>query len=195
MNFFIVYRHIDYAILNYSNITNLAFGSFGYQLKRNKNQVNSTGTNRKQLSMSPINFCFTRYANVTLDPSFDEYFIDLNVEEKCFQIDNLYPPGSDEWTKFSFYQYLKKNYPEQIDIQSLIHLTFKFPLNVMLLNTLSTYNLPECFNLNLDLNFNNKPHSGEIVISMAMNKFPNRCFGIKFYLKLKLILLFNLFKN
>lgn len=188
-----MYKHIDYAIQNYSNITNLAFGSFGYQLKHSKNLANRTRAYKKQLLMSPINFCFVRYANVTLDPSFDEYFIDLNVEEKCFEIDNLYPPGSDQWAQFSFYQYLRKNYPEQTDIQSLIHLTFKFPLNVMLLNTLSTYNLPQCFNLNLVLNFNNKPHSGEIAISMTLNKFPTRCFGMLFYLKL--ILLLFLFVN
>nr|XP_027195210.1 mucolipin-3-like [Dermatophagoides pteronyssinus] len=176
-----VYRHIDYAIKNYANMSNLALGSFGYRIDHHSNNNNShnhhhhhnNNTNR----MSTITACFERYMNVTLNPTTSEYFIDTRIDQQFITIKNLYPSGSNEWKNFSFEQYLQIHHPEQLQFESLIHLSIRFPLRVILLNTLTTSNIPRCYDLNLAINFNNRPHSGEIAITMSLNKLLINCNG------------------
>ncbi|KAI7690756.1 hypothetical protein SSS_00851 [Sarcoptes scabiei] len=169
-----IYSHIDNAVINYANITKLSAASFGYQVKK-ENPFQSSSS--EPLRMSIITSCYERYTNVTLNPSFGSYYIDANIIKNCFSIDNIYPPGSDLWRTFSFYQYLQKNHPEQIDLSSLILLSIKFPLRVIVLNTLSMMNLPQCFDLDAEIHFNNKPHTGSIIVNMILKKNPIECKG------------------
>nr|XP_046919295.1 mucolipin-3-like [Dermatophagoides farinae] len=174
-----IFSHIDYAIKNYENITNLALGSFGYRLDHvhSNNSHNNPDQPHQNNQLSPITICFERYANVTLSPTTSEYYIDQRIEHQCLKIKSLYPPGSMEWKTFSFEQYLLQYAPDQLHFESLIHLSIKFPLRVILLNTLAAFNIPRCYDLNLTINFNNRQHSGEIAITMALNKLLINCYG------------------
>lgn len=127
--------------------------------------------------MSPIDICYQRYMNATLNPSTSEYYIEQNPIEKCITIDNLYPPGSNQWRNFSYLQFLQQNYLEQLDMQSLLQVTVNMPIRTILLDTLPTYNTPQCYDLDVSLNFDNKPHSGEISINMMIHNKLIACKG------------------
>lgn len=161
-----VFSHIDFAIKNFADISSLSLGSIGYQ-------VNNSKSNR----MSPITICYIRYANATLFPSSSEYYIDVTQHESCLTIDNLHPPGSSEWSNFSYLDYLQQNHPDQIDFQSLLVMSIRLPLRTILLDTLATFNTPQCYDLDASIGFNNRPHSGEIVVRMAIHNKLIPCNG------------------
>ena len=176
---FTVYRHLDYAIKNYANISTLTVGAFGYQLNQKTDESNNL-INIHENELPKIVTCFRRYSNVTLNPSLGKYYIDAAVIEKCITLDVDYPPGSAEWANFSFYEYVRKNVPEQDNFDSLLKIQLKLPLRTILLNTVISFNTPQCFDLDVSINFDNKAHSGEIIIYMANHNRQIDCHGKKY---------------
>lgn len=167
-----VYRHLDYAIKNYANVSALTVGSFGYQLKRDFSDNATHGSDKLS-----IEACFHRYTNATLNPSIAEYFIDTTPFEQCIEIDPGFEPGSDKWANFSFIDYIQRSNPDQNNFESLLQLTLKLPLRAILLNTIIAYNTPQCFDLDVSVNFDNKAHSGEINIKMVTHTKLIDCHG------------------
>ena len=193
--FCLVYRHIDYAIRNYANISALTVGAFGYQLARDKQggettnstKMNSPSSSKLKLSprpdrMSTISVCYHRYANATLNPSLGEYFIDAAISERCLDLvadsADLPPPGSPAWANFSYLEYLNRRAPELVDdFEALLQCTVKLPLRTILLNTIVAFNTPQCFDLDVALNFDNRAHSGEIKVNMVAHNRQIDCRG------------------
>ena len=193
--FLLVYRHIDYAIRNYANISALTVGAFGYQLARDKQggrttnstKMNSSFSSKLSLSprpdrMSTISVCYHRYANATLNPSLGEYFIDAAISERCLDLvadsSDLPPPGSPAWANFSYLEYLNRRAPELVDdFEALLQCTVKLPLRTILLNTIVAFNTPQCFDLDVALNFDNRAHSGEIKVNMVAHNRQIDCRG------------------
>ena len=173
---------MDYAIRNYANISALSVGAFGYQLNLESSKMNSkdnhSHANTSDTVKLVIETCFSRYSNVTLNPSMGIYFIDSNIFEKCIKIDTGFEPGSDKWANFSFFEYMFANHPEQNNFESLLQITLKLPLRAIMLNTVISYNTPQCFDIDSDVNFNNRAHSGEIMINMATRIREIECQGL-----------------
>lgn len=167
-----VYEHLDYAIKKYANVSALTVGSFGYQLKRDHHSSSSS-----EPTTLNIEACYHRYANVTLNPSLAEYSIDSKSIIQCLPIDPPYPAGSPNWTQFSFRDFIRSRDERQDDFESLIHLRLNLPLRAILLNTLTALNTPQCFDLDVTINFDNRAHSGEILIKMIIHSKQIDCIG------------------
>ena len=169
-----VWSRLNYAIKSYSNIQATSVGVFGYQLSREEGLKNVSSK-----KMSPIDVCFNRYVNATLNPSFGEYFIDYSEEQICVTIDNLHPPSDEKWNNFSIVDYLKEhNHDEQIDnFNSLISISLKLPLRTIVLNEKIASSTPECFDLDVNIHFNNRQHSGEIRVQLHASYHQFNCFG------------------
>lgn len=129
--------------------------------------------------MSTISLCYHRYSNATLNPSLGEYFIDAAVGERCLDLDMnvLPPPGDPAWANFTYYDYLSKVAPELDDFEALLQLQVKLPLRTILLNTIIAFNTPQCFDLDVSLNFDNRAHSGEIKVAMGAHNRQIDCRG------------------
>jgi hypothetical protein len=160
-----VFTSIDYAIHQFANISQISVGSFGYQTP------NST-----LLPMSVFKVCVKSYSKATLKPSDYYYFIDNKVIVECIGINNTYLPGAVQWNQFSFKQFIDNN-KFDLDFGRLVSMSVEIPLRTIYLNSLSKYNAPECYNLNVNIFYDNSQHSGQILVALSSINKRHECDG------------------
>lgn len=190
---FTVYEHIDYALHNFANISAMTIGAFGYQIKGEASVKESSNyfynRTRSIISspkMSTPSVCYTRYRNTTLNPSLSIYHIDPEIVENwCLEVipspAGNYTPGSPNWSTFSYLNYLNEQTSQKLldleNFESLLQLQLRLPLRTILLNTIVAFNTPQCFDLDVVINFDNRQLSGEITINLENDNRQIACYG------------------
>lgn len=152
---------VNYAISVYSNISSSSVGQFGYQ------------SDRLDL-MSPIEICMTNYEQADFDPSVFKYNYSIRTVTHCKSIIDFAEPGSQKWQNFDFRQQLDR----PIDFRSLVSISVKLPLRTILLEDATTGDAGiVCFNLNVEIFYDNRHRNGQIVINLASNPRRAECHG------------------
>ena len=158
------FESVDYTIKQFSNISDMTIGSFGY------------ATNTSIKNMSILSICKKFYSTGEIDPSNFYYFYDNKISYDCIKIDNLYPPGDERWMNFSSFDYFdKKNF--SINFDRLLEVRLIFPLRDIYLNTLERYAAPECYNINVTILYDNTKHDGQMLISLRIDSKRHVCNG------------------
>ncbi|XP_054154406.1 mucolipin-3-like [Oppia nitens] len=160
-----LFDSIDYAIHRFANISHLSVGSFGYQTP-----------NATLQPMSVLNVCFKTYTKASLEPSNYYYYIDNKIQQNCIEINNTYEPGDERWNQLRFKDYMTEH-KFDFTFDSLVSLTIQLPLRTIYLNSLSRYDAPECYDLNVNILFDNCQHSGQMLISLTSTNLRHECDG------------------
>lgn len=159
------YDSVDFAIKNFSNITDSAIGTFGYS--------NST----PEKPMSVIKFCKEYYANGIADPSNYFYNYTNQIVYSCISIDNLFPPGDPKWqTNFNIQSYLD-DYNFTINFDRMLKVDLKFYLRTIYLNSLAYSDAPECYNFDITITYDNTQHDGQVLVQMLDQVRKHTCDG------------------
>ena len=160
-----LFESVDYALHRFANISEISVGSFGYQTP-----------NQTLQPMSVFEICVKSYSKADLNPSKYYYFIDNKIEINCIAINNTYKPGDPKWNDFKFKEFIAK-YKFNLDFESLVSVTVDIPLRTIYLNSLSVYNAPECYDINVKIVYDNSQHSGQILVSLTSVNKRQECDG------------------
>ena len=157
------YQNFDFAIKNFAKITKQATGSFGY-LTNNTDEV------------SPIEVCFKSYVNGTMDPAQFEYNYNNQIKKKCYVLDSMGPAGSPNWEKFSFEKYLNDR-AIALDFNRIIEVGLRLRLRTIYLNNLELGAYPECYDVQIKINYDNSKHDGQLLIDLKTKSSVRDCKG------------------
>lgn len=157
------YQNFDFAIKNFAKITKQATGSFGY-LTNNTDEV------------SPIEVCFKHYQNGTMDPAQFEYNYNNQIKKKCYILDSMGPAGSAAWEKFSFEKYLNDRAID-LDFNRIIEIGLRLRLRTIYLNNLELGAYPECYDVQIKINYDNSKHDGQLLIDLKTKSTVRDCKG------------------
>lgn len=142
---------VNHAIRIYSNITHAGVGQYGYQ-SNNANTV------------SPIGINLIKYAQSDFDPSVFHYNYSMFTIEDYVTIDNYADAGSEKWLQIDFRKFLKS----PLRFESLVSLRLDFPLRTILMEDATTgYADIVCFELDVEILFDNRHRIGQIIISLT----------------------------
>ena len=157
------YQNFDFAVKNFAKITKQATGSFGY-LTNNTDEV------------SPIEVCFKSYVNGTMDPAQFEYNYNNQIKKKCYTLESMGPAGSAIWEKFSFEKYLNDRSIE-LDFNRIIEVGLRLRLRTIYLNNLELGAYPECYDVQIKINYDNSKHDGQLLIDLKTKSSVRECKG------------------
>lgn len=152
---------INYPIKIYSNISNLSVGPFGYQ-------SSSSDT------VSPIAFCLTEYLQADFDPTEFKYNYSMNTVTRCKTIENYDRAGGVKWLDFDITRQLDR----PINFSTLISSRILLPLRTLLIEDATSGDSDiVCFNVDIEIFFDNRHRDGQIVIDLLCNPKRTSCEG------------------
>ena len=160
-----VFESIDYALHRFANLSQISVGSFGYQTP-----------NQTLQPMSPFEVCVDHYSTARVNPSEYYYYIDNKIETDCIAINNTYPPGDDKWRDFHFRDFIAEQKFE-LNFEGLVGVTVRLPLRTIYLNSLSIFDAPECYDIDVKIEYDNSQHSGQILVVLTAQTKRQDCNG------------------
>ena len=161
------YFSVDYAIRQFSNISDLSIGSFGYA-------INRTQTNR---NMSDIIVRRLHYATGDAEPSDYVYVYDNEKVTDFLIISELFPPNDQRWqNNFSSLEYFN-SHNFSINFDRLLLIELIFPMRTIYLNSLAKYNAPKCYDLNVSISYDNTEHDGQMPVQLTTTQNRHVCDG------------------
>lgn len=111
-----------------------------------------------------------------MDPAQFIYNYNNEIKKKCYTIEPLGAAGDPKWDKFSFEKYLA-NRTISLDFNRLIGIALKFKLRTIYLNSLESGSYPECYDVQIKINYDNSQHSGQILIDLKAKSYVRECKG------------------
>lgn len=160
------YLHVNHVVTTYATLTDSAIGLFGYG-------QNISAEN----PMSAISFCKEYYAHGVAIPSqfFYNYTNIRNTE--CIDVKNeTLLPGDERWREFSIRDYLMvHNFSLHFD--SLLRVTVRLPVRTIYLNSLDPADEPDCYSVNVTLEYDNSLHDGQVLIQLNSRGHRRTCVG------------------
>lgn len=147
------YKHVDYVVQQYSNVTTSAIGSFGYD--------SPTG------SLIPLVLCKTYYRKGYVWPFNDTLIFDNYPVRRCLAVEGP-KAGSPDWRNFSSEGYLRKH-NFTIIFERLISIHLEFTLKTVYLKSLSKFDLPDCYRYNITIHYDNEAHDGQLLITLDVH--------------------------
>ncbi|XP_030289815.1 mucolipin-3 isoform X1 [Sparus aurata] len=145
-----VYDHIDYIIREYGHLHNITVGNHAYE---------KNGT-----FYTPLSVCQEFYRNGTIFPGSETFEIDAQVDTDCREIYPMYQPTlRDSLSDF------------EIHFKRMLSVKITFVLKAINLQTVRHRELPDCYDFNVTITFNNKAHSGRIKIDLENDVDINEC--------------------
>ena len=152
------YSNIDYVVKKYSNITNIALGTYCYD-----------GPN---CSMTNLSFCRKEYMMMV---SFNySVTFDGRIRTICHNISNLYPEGDDRWLSFSIEEFLSKN-NDSVAFDRLISASIKFNLSTIFLKSLGSNKYPDCYKFKVIIEYDNNEHDGQMLVTLETKTSKIKC--------------------
>uniref|UniRef100_A0A4W4E908 Mucolipin extracytosolic domain-containing protein n=1 Tax=Electrophorus electricus TaxID=8005 RepID=A0A4W4E908_ELEEL len=130
-----------------------------------------------QLSVGPISYaedngeplplviCKEYYRRGSVEPSDEYYDIDAHTETVCLTLD---PKFATTWKtdNASFFE---------LDFYRLITIEISFSLKGINLQTVRSYELPDCYTFVVTVTFDNQCHSGKVKIILAIDAVSSAC--------------------
>ncbi|XP_034035401.1 mucolipin-3 isoform X2 [Thalassophryne amazonica] len=145
-----VYDHIDYIIKEYGLLRNITIGNHAYD--------------KDDGLYTPLLMCQEYFRSGTIYPGNDTFEIDAQVERECF---TMYPTDR---------QPLRDVLPHlELPFQRLLSVTITFVLKAINLQTVRHRELPDCYDFNVIITFNNEAHSGRMKIDLENDVEINEC--------------------
>ncbi|XP_077462995.1 mucolipin-3 [Stigmatopora argus] len=145
-----VYDHIRYVIEQYEQLNNITVGNHGYE--------------KNGSAYSPLTLCQEFYRNGSIYPGNDTFEIDAHVEMDCIDI---YPMNRSSspgiMPHFELY------------FQRMLSIKISFILKAINLQTVRHRELPDCYDFNTLITFNNEAHSGRIKVDLENDVEINEC--------------------
>lgn len=152
---------INYAVKIYSNVSDLSVGPFGYQSDKREN-------------VSPIEVCITSYCQADFEPTIFKYNYSMYTSTHCKTIENFAAAGDERWLDFDIREHLEN----QINFATLIFLNLKFPLRTLLIEDATSGDAGiVCFNVDIEIFFDNRHRDGQIVIGLTSTPRRADCQG------------------
>ncbi|KAK5919715.1 hypothetical protein CgunFtcFv8_023586 [Champsocephalus gunnari] len=138
-----VYDHIYYIINGYINLQNLTVGNLAYE------SVDGQHT--------PLSVCQEFYRYSSIDPETETFDIDPHIDKDCISI---YPvqafDGNGLGAHLNF----------SIDFKRLLSVNIYLTLKTINLQTVRHHELPDCYDFNIMIKFDNRAHSGKIKVDV-----------------------------
>ncbi|KAG7272519.1 hypothetical protein CRUP_006808 [Coryphaenoides rupestris] len=145
-----VYDHIDYVLQQYGSLHNITVGNHAYD----KNGALYT----------PLSLCQEYYRNGTIYPGNETFEIDAQLDTSCLQVYPMYP------------LILREALPGFIiPFKRLVSIRIAFVLKAINLETVRHRELPDCYDFNIVILFNNQAHSGRIKVDLDNDVDINEC--------------------
>ncbi|XP_026879808.2 mucolipin-2 [Electrophorus electricus] len=146
-----VYDNIYYVIDQYFQISQLSVGPISY-----------AEDNGEPL---PLVICKEYYRRGSVEPSDEYYDIDAHTETVCLTLD---PKFATTWKtdNASFFE---------LDFYRLITIEISFSLKGINLQTVRSYELPDCYTFVVTVTFDNQCHSGKVKIILAIDAVSSAC--------------------
>ncbi|XP_030061464.1 mucolipin-2 isoform X2 [Microcaecilia unicolor] len=139
-----VYDSIYFAVNQYCQIKNVSLGTVGYDDEDN---------------IGGLNICKQQYQRGTAVPSNATFYVDPTIETECLHVNpQLFPDKTltdlqllnSSFFKFEFYR--------------LIQIEISFKLKAIDLQTIRSRELPDCYEFENTITFDNRAHSGKLKI-------------------------------
>ncbi|KAM9323246.1 mucolipin-3 isoform 2-T2 [Pholidichthys leucotaenia] len=138
-----LYEHIHYIIDTYANLQSVAVANLAYE--------------RVDGQYSPLSVCQVFYRNISIDPANDSFNIDPHVHKDCIYI---YPFQSVDNSSLSAHANFS------LDFKRLLSVNIYFNLKTINLQTVQHQELPDCYNFQIMIIFDNRAHSGKIKVDV-----------------------------
>ncbi|KAM4629212.1 mucolipin-3 [Polymixia lowei] len=145
-----VYDHISYIIKQYGLLRNITVGNHAYEKNGN--------------IYTPMSLCQEYYRNGTIYPGNETFEIDAQVERECLEILPMYPQSLME---------VLPNF--ELHFKRLLSVKVMFVLKAINLQTVRYRELPDCYDFNVMIIFNNQAHSGRIKVDLDNDVEINEC--------------------
>lgn len=164
------YASLNYALRQYSNLTNESVGLFAFPSETWPNNSNV---------LPPILVERLAYRVAQVNPAEHRFNISEAIELRRLWVLNLYPPGDERWvTQFDVAHYFDKH-NFTIKFESLIELRLVLPLRTIYFNTASGevrgHDAATCYDVNVSITYNNHKHDGMIPIQLTTEKEVQPC--------------------
>ncbi|XP_067323894.1 mucolipin-2 isoform X2 [Anolis sagrei] len=138
-----VYDSIFFAINQYRQLKNISLGTLGYE--------------QDEEDLAGLQICKKQYRKGTMLPSNDTLHIDSTIETECIQLDpqELATKETSDLKNSSFFSF---------EFYRLIQVDISFKLKGIDLQTIHDRELPDCYEFENTITFNNRAHSGKMKI-------------------------------
>uniref|UniRef100_A0A803SNM0 Mucolipin TRP cation channel 2 n=1 Tax=Anolis carolinensis TaxID=28377 RepID=A0A803SNM0_ANOCA len=138
-----VYDSIFFAINQYRQLKNISLGTLGYE--------------QDEEDLAGLQICKKQYRKGTMLPSNDTLHIDSTIETECIQLDpqELATKETNDLKNSSFFSF---------EFYRLIQVDISFKLKGIDLQTIHDRELPDCYEFENTITFNNRAHSGKMKI-------------------------------
>ncbi|XP_068197639.1 mucolipin-3-like [Antennarius striatus] len=138
-----VNEHIYYIINQYINLPNLTAGNLAHEMVGGK--------------YTPLSVCQELCRNSSIDPENETFDIDPHIEKDCFSV---YPMQSFDGSGLSTYVNFSLNF------KRLLSVSVYLALKSINLQTMHHHELPDCYNFHIKILFDNRAHSGKIMVNV-----------------------------
>ncbi|XP_076829253.1 mucolipin-3 isoform X2 [Brachyhypopomus gauderio] len=136
----------------YLNLQNVTLGNHAFET------VNG--------EVTPLSLCQEFYRHGNISPGNETFDIDPHVDEECMHI---YPVNSMEYKVFPN----AGNFT--IHFKRLLSVNINMKVKAINLQTVRHDELPDCYNFNIMIVFDNRAHSGQIRVSLNSDAEMNEC--------------------
>ncbi|XP_029474144.1 mucolipin-2 isoform X2 [Rhinatrema bivittatum] len=153
-----VYSSISFAIEQYHQIKNLSLGTVGYE--------------HDEDNMGGFNICKQQYRRGTALSSNATFYIDPTIETECLHVKQQMlsdrAPTDLQLLNSSFFS---------LEFYRLIQIEMSFKLKAIDLQTIRSRELPDCYEFQNTITFDNRAHSGKIKLYFDSDADIEECKG------------------
>ncbi|KAK7158449.1 hypothetical protein R3I94_004921 [Phoxinus phoxinus] len=139
-----VHDHILYATSRYLHLQNLTVDNHAFE------KIDDMFT--------PLSLCQELYRHANISPATETLDIDPHVETECISIYPISPYKNDD---------LENDMNLTLDFQRLLAVKIYFKIKAINVQTVRHQELPDCYDFNINITFDNSAHSGKIKISLS----------------------------
>ncbi|KAM6948247.1 mucolipin-3 [Aplochiton taeniatus] len=138
-----VYDNIDHIVHQFMNLQSLTTGNHAYET------IDGMYT--------PLSLCHEFYRNGSISPDNETFAIDPHVVKECISIYPMQPFDNNSLTR-------QLNFT--LDFQRLLSVNIYLSLKAINLQTVRHDELPDCYNFQIMIKFDNQAHSGQVKIKL-----------------------------
>ncbi|KAG1928304.1 mucolipin-3-like isoform X2 [Pimephales promelas] len=139
-----VHDHVLYAIRRFLHLQNLTVDNHAFE--------------KMDDMFTPLSLCQELYRHADLSPATESFHIDPRVETECISIYPISPYTNED---------LENDMNLTLDFQRLLALKIYFKIKAINVQSVRHQELPDCYDFNIKIMFDNSAHSGKIKISLS----------------------------
>ncbi|KAL2089546.1 hypothetical protein ACEWY4_014234 [Coilia grayii] len=149
-----MYDYMGHVIEQFTNLKNISVGNHAYE--------------KADLKYTPLVLCQESYRNGSISPGNETFDIDAQVDVECVKIYPVVP----FWNNNNNNNHLANL---TLDFKRLLAVNINFTLKAINLQTVQHHELPDCYDFDIMITFNNRAHSGRIKVDLDHNVEIKEC--------------------